>query len=404
MLAVPRPAMLVLAIALLFLAVSCKDSEPVTGAPGTAVSATEPAATVTAPLPSATPEPTRPPGEIGVIGLFTEPRPSPPVTTRALPAAPASAFAPWDGVSTMLYDIAAMGETNLGPGTAGSFSPDGSKMAWVAGGATAPNPEVKLYDLKTLQTRSLGPGRTADWFDNNRIIAFLPGGNNRGLINIVSGQREPIPSVSSADAAAQTLADGTRLRRRQKGEVTFPGQPYGAFITTFTLLAADGRTLLEFDAFDARPAGPGELVVATTPLPSGTINIFIVKVTTGQAQFIATSRFSPPSWPLGASADFVVWTEGYCGAAQGKTRVYDRRGGIVTELDQSLWVTMTPGGLIGAGEFGPAALIDPRSLQYVAVLPSKAGQTGPAVDVSWSPDFKYASRGQAFGHGGYCGG
>jgi len=134
------------------------------------------------------------------------------------------------------------------------------------------------------------------------------------------------------------------------------------------------------------------------------INIFIVKVTTGQAQFIATSRFSPPSWPLGASADFVVWTEGYCGAAQGKTRVYDRRGGIVTELDQSLWVTMTPGGLIGAGEFGPAALIDPRSLQYVAVLPSKAGQTGPAVDVSWSPDFKYASRGQAFGHGGYCGG
>ena len=75
----------------------------------------------------------------------------------------------------------------------------------------------------------------------------------------------------------------------------------------------------------------------------------------------------------------------------------------VTELDRSLWVTMTPGGLIGAGEFGPSDLIDPRTLQYVAVLPPRAGQTGPAIDVSWSPDYKWASRGQAFGHGGYCG-
>ena len=34
------------------------------------------------------------------------------------------------------------------------------------------------------------------------------------------------------------------------------------------------------------------------------------------------------------------------------TRFLDRRTGAVTELDRSLWVTMTPGGLIGAGEFG----------------------------------------------------
>jgi hypothetical protein len=85
------------------------------------------------------------------------------------------------------------------------------------------------------------------------------------------------------------------------------------------------------------------------------------------------------------------------------TRVLDRRTGAVTELDQSLWVTMTPGGLIGAGEFGPSDLIDPRTLQYVAVLPPQARQTGPAIDVTWSPDYKWASRGEPRGHGGLCG-
>jgi hypothetical protein len=76
---------------------------------------------------------------------------------------------------------------------------------------------------------------------------------------------------------------------------------------------------------------------------------------------------------------------------------------LVTGLDQSLWATVTPGGLIGTGEFGPSDLIDPRTWQYVAILPARAGGSGPAIDVNWSPDYKYASRGQAFGRGGYCG-
>ncbi|HXH22048.1 MAG TPA: hypothetical protein VNN10_08460 [Dehalococcoidia bacterium] len=79
----------------------------------------------------------------------------------------------------------------------------------------------------------------------------------------------------------------------------------------------------------------------------------------------------------------MAWTEAYCGPDRGRARVLDRRTGSVTGLDQSLWVTVTPGGLFGAGEFGPSDLIDPRTWQYVAVLPPRAGGSGPAIDVNW---------------------
>lgn len=349
-----------------------------------------------APVP-ATAAPSRPPGQTGVSGLFTDPRPSPSTSTRSLAAAPASAFPAWDGVSTMLYDVVGLREINLGPGSAGRFSPDGSKMAWVAGGTGAANAEVWVLDLKTQQRRNLGPGRTADWFDSQRVITFLPNSNDRELINVAANQREPIPSAMGPDAAARDFSDGSKVRRVIKSD-------YPYLTSAFTFIGPDGRILLEFDAYQVEPAGTGEIVVATPPASatSGTTNIFIVNVNSGVATFVATSRYTQPNWPLGGNADYVVWTEGYCGAA-GNTRIYDRRTGTITELQRGYWVTMTPGGLLGVGEFGPAALVDPTTLQYRVVIRVRSGQTGPAVDVFWSPLYTYASRGQTGGHGGLCG-
>jgi hypothetical protein len=341
--------------------------------------------------------------------MFLEPRAAPQVTRRQLPARPAPSFPAFDGTSTVLYDLTAMRETNLGPGRAGSFSPDGARMAWVSmeGAAEVAKVLTLASPVNATSARSLGPARTAEWFDNRRLIAFLPGSNNRELINADTGAHEPVPSVGSPDAFARTLPDGRRLTSRLIDQVVLEGLPAGrpntAQVVAFTLTEPDGRVLLAFEGFHAGPAAPDELVVAARPLPAGTINIFMVRISTGAAQFVTTARFSAPNWPVGANADYVVWTEAYCGPDRGMTRFLDRRTGAVTELDQSLWVTMTPGGLIGAGEFGPSDLIDPRTLQYVAVLPPRAGQTGAAIDVSWSPDYKWASRGQAFGHGGLCG-
>ncbi|MGE0598828.1 MAG: hypothetical protein AB7J35_03250 [Dehalococcoidia bacterium] len=54
------------------------------------------------------------------------------------------------------------------------------------------------------------------------------------------------------------------------------------------------------------------------------------------------------------------------------------------------------GGLLAAGTFGADALIEPRTLEHVSVIPD-----GP--DISWSEDYRYASHGPYGGHGGLCG-
>ena len=189
-------------------------------------------------------------------------------------------------------------------------------------------------------------------------------------------------------------AEGYLIRQVERGT-----PPYPFLRNAFEVVdPADGRVLLTFEAYMAKPAGPGEIVVATTPENEST-NIFIVSLATGQATFIATSWYTAPNWPLAANRDLVVWTEDYCGAPPGRTRVFDRRTDTLTELDRTDWVELTPGGLIGDSRhgFGARALIDPRTWSYVITLPD-------GTDVVWSPDYRYASRGLILGHGRLCGG
>ena len=125
-------------------------------------------------------------------------------------------------------------------------------------------------------------------------------------------------------------------------------------------------------------------------------------------RFIARHRITRiANPPFAANEDFIVRTDDHCNFdSPGQTRVYDRRAGTITELDDRLWVSFTSDGLIASGTFGAKALIDPETFEYTFVLPALApgseGQSsGP--DVSWSPDDVYVSRGFAGGHGGLCG-
>jgi hypothetical protein len=126
-----------------------------------------------------------------------------------------------------------------------------------------------------------------------------------------------------------------------------------------------------------------------------TTNIFLVHIPTGQAVFVATARAYPPNWPMIADERYVMWTEDYCPRLEGKTRIFDRRTGRITETDATLWLDgFTPDGLIASGPFGADELIDPETLQYTAVIPPS--------EAVWSPDYRYASVGQVGGHGGLC--
>lgn len=332
---------------------------------------------------------------IAVTGLITEPRETTPDAYVSLPPQPPSQFEPWDGFSTMLYDRVNGTELNLGQGDLGRFSPNGGWMGWNAGPPYEfDDSEAWVIELSTLERRSLGPGNFIRFQDDSTaLIQVATGPTQYEVVNIRTGDRERVSG--------------------QPPPPTTPTPQHGLGITSAVadqrngVRTSDGQELLTFDVFRAVVAGPEDIVVMTIP-EDGNTNIFIVDIESGEATFIASSPITRiANHPFAANEDFIVWTDDYCNFdSPGQTRVYDRRDGTITELDDRLWVSFTSDGLIASGTFGAKALIDPETFEYTFVLPALApgseGQSsGP--DVSWSPDDVYVSRGFAGGHGGLCG-
>lgn len=364
-----------------------------------------------APTPTADPSPDASPSpspatapRVTGTGLFREPRPTPPDASRSLGPAPAM-FSPWDGTSTMIYDVAAGTEVNLGRGSIGRFSLDSTRMVWISRPADSfYNGEARIVDLRTMEQRSLGPGRLAIFADNDHVEIARPDSNESEIVDLRSGALTPVVGLPNFQPSyAIKTGDGQELRQTLL-------DPNDQARSRFTLTgAADGRVLLEFEAWYAKPAGSGALIVATVaqatpgdgPAPTitgyvpQTTNIFLVDIASGRATFVATSSAHGPNWPLVADERYVIWTEDYCGPVPGRTRFFDRRSGDIIEINASLWLDeFTPGGLLAAGAFGAKALIDPESWEHTAALPGGG-------DSSWSPDYRYASM-EAVGHGGLC--
>ena len=339
--------------------------------------------------------PTHTPTSIAVTGLFSEARPTVPDTFVELDPQPVSQFEPWDGVSTMLYDRVSGDATNLGQGNFGRFSRGGGWMGWTAGPPyDYEQKEAWVIELSTLERRSLGPGSFIRFLSETEVLIQVgtSGQDDFAVVDLIANER--------------TFLD----RQPAQGQ---PDPDDGlAFIKTTLdqvngVENSDGEVLLEFEVFRAVVAGPEDIAVMTVPA-NDNINIFLISVETGRATFVASSPITRiANHPFAANEDFITWTDDYRNfTAPGQTRVYNRRDGTITELDDRLWVSFTSDGLIASGTFGAKALIDPETFEYVFVLPDLVpgfeGESS-ASDVSWSPDDLYASRGFAGGHGGLCG-
>ena len=367
----------------------------------------EPAATVTAPVPltttatssapTASPS-TTPTGPIEVSGLFTEPRELDADRETTLGSPPPSPFPPIvrnDRQPTVLYDIEAEDTLALGPGQPGVFSPDSRRMAWIAG-AFGMDAELRVIDLDSREQEAFGEAHFIDgWADERTVVARLRD-NTLILVDVESGTRQPSGYEQPVPASIQ-------------GDLRLEREPVAAGEgLTFMARVRDqfGALRLEVEAMDARFAGPGELLVA---LPwqdaTATSNLFIVDLATGEASFVATAHLvTPNTLPLGATDAYIAWTDNYCAVAAtgeeseepGVTRLLDRATGELTDIRPALWIYLAPGNRLGLGEFGPTALLDLDTLEYSTVLPEGA------VDVAWSPDYRYASTGSTGGHGGNC--
>lgn len=330
---------------------------------------------------------------VEVTGLFSDPRPTHVDEQRSLGPKPAN-FAPWDGKSTMLYDVQTGTETNLGPGTLGRFSLDGSKMVWIANAQpSSDDGEAWLLEIATGVKRDLGPGRAANLPDNDHVVIAYPSSNDSYIIDLQTGARRDQPGLIGAfPQFDERTPDGYVIRLNGQ-------DPAGGF---FSLIdPATERVLLRFNAQATTRAGRGELLVITSKVdpshdangrPRGTANIFLVNITSGRATFVATTTLDAA---YAANNSYVAWTDDFCSAQGGTTKLLDRATGLIGELGVGLWPSFTEGGLLLDGAFGGSALIDPATRRYVAAIPARG-------DSSWSRDYRYASLGQFGGHDGPC--
>lgn len=377
------------------------------------------------PTPGGTPPPTASPGSLGptqsatipptgsattttqpppVQGLFRRPRPIPtPDRFLTLGTRP-SPFSPWDGYSTVIYDVQTGTELDLGDGSLASFSSDSTKAVWSAGrGERTPSGSwvAWLIDLTTGDRTRLGPTDfSAGFRPDGRIVLTPPGSRRRVAIDPTTGERETLPRRGTGPEPLRIAGTNGQVYLVERAALS--AYPYLRSRVVVTD-AASGALVAAFPAYRVGPAGPGELVVATTPENNAT-NIFVLDVESRRATYVATSAWAPPNWPLAANDRYVMWTDGYCATPQGKTRLYDRHARQLIELDATLWAGFTPSGLIAARPFGADSLIDPATGDYITAIPGRnpASRSGSSWDITWSPDYRYASHGYAGGHGGLC--
>ena len=328
----------------------------------------------------------------------------PEVEVLPFPEVPASSFSPWDGQSVMLYDVVEMTERNLGPGTFVAFSPSGTQLAWAARDAGRAQ-EVFVLEVPDGEPRSVGPGRTVRWLNEDEIVVHLPNQNVRQIVNVVTGERVPDLASTDPDIPGGTVEVGAfRLEHQAVDEY-----PYWRFTYRLTDLT-DMLSPLEFEASEGALATDGGVfAIASPPDPSeridpgmeiGLANVFEIDSEAGEATVIAATLATAPNTPLTASDRYVAWADNFCNlpeAGPSRTLVYDRETEELIAFDRAEWVVLTERGELGIGQFGPRALFDLDTLQYSVVIDPNGS------DITWSPDYRFAARGFADGHGGRCG-
>jgi DNA-binding CsgD family transcriptional regulator len=375
-----------LATAFVVIALQTTGGEPgVADAPPAVATATVIASA--SPTVSAPPTPGAP---LTVTGLFDDPRQTTPARTIQPPPAPPSPFKDWDGVSTVIYDTQTLKETNLGPGSLPSFSPDAQKAIWVAGdnAVSGHDGEILLVELPTGVVTTLGISRSAWFVDNDTVAFFEPGDTTNSQISLDLRTGMKTPSVGGTVASQPTPTPyGYRITQEKAG-------PKGEY-RIVSVLGPSGEILMPFDALNAIPADANHIAVQTR-VNSGTTNVFLIDLKTGAAQFLGTARIPNSSSLILANARQVIWFDNFCSITeQQQAMVFQRANSELLAVDLPSNVAFTPDGRLLVARFGGGALLDPITFAATATIP-------PAGDIRWSPDYRYAAHGQTGGHDGPC--
>jgi hypothetical protein len=403
----------------LVLAAACSSDypkpKPTTPLPTSALQATSMALT-SAQVPTSTvtpvpPTPTPPPRLQGVV---TRPQLTVADRTIVLPA-------PATGVdlrrsdpegnrnTTVLHDIRNGRRIELGEGSRGSFSPDGTKMVWASAPASATQAaEVWLMDLRTLEKRSMGSGTQPGFFDNDTLSDRYPYPQDV-LIDIQTGARRPlttsdvyvpppglvyIPELN--DITAIATLDSTYSVTAV--DLVTKAEPSQVILRTdaTNLWTLDGDTLLL--AAPPEVLDPGDQAAYR---PSKLLSsLYTYSVSRRTLTFVATIQVIGRCWQVAGNDRYVVWLNGLPWEDAHPLMVYDRRSSRTTELTSDLVRLGSMGflrnGLLHASGYGwdiGPSLVDLETFRYFAILPQPA---------NWTQDLRFASTGSVGGKDGGC--
>jgi hypothetical protein len=381
-----RIARILGAATLMLAAGSCggNDAPPGATPAPTSERTTSPNPTAAA-TPTAAPTATATPHPVSEFnGVFTTPGLREQSEPRPLIPGVESPFAAHDGQSVVLYDTESGTARDLGPGMLGTFTEDGQYMAW-----TDANGQLWYIELPDGEPVTLGPG-----------------GGLFAIAGAVIGVNSPV-AKGRWDLATETFTEGGlpgngAVRSEQGTYVLWRDFSSGQGVEV--VVQEGGERLLRFDGvIDASFAAAGELALATDER-GGLSNLFLLRIETAEVEFVATAGARLGYVPFVANERWAVWTDDLCGHVlrgpenQGTTKVLERTTGRTFDLGEALFPEgFTPDGRLRVGSnFGALALIDLDSWSYDILLPEGN------VDVHWSPDYRYASRGLTVGHGGVC--
>jgi hypothetical protein len=333
----------------------------------------------------------------------------------------ASPFHPWDGVSTVLYDVAAGRETDLGPGSVGAFSPNGRWFAWLPGRADPtldgrlPLGDAVAMDLRTGQRISLGRTSAVDFIGPDTVALRTDGASPAApptisTLNLVTGERTVLdPSdldVIYNAAQAPTTLDGLGVYPVITADWFAAGTHYDQPLP-YEVRDASGAIYLRLEAPFVTAGGPGEIIAGYRSVEGSAtfFTYYAVDVATGRMTYLARAQGNQS---IAASDRWVAVTEGIC-LAQHSVVLIDRHSGEATRIvfpanEPASNVAFSAAGELVVGNLvALSAVIDPANPRYLARIPDQAASTpsgGGAI--TWSPDHRYASRGSAVGPTDSC--
>ena len=334
--------------------------------------------------PAGTPRPT-------ITPLATPTKPLDLATAPALRAAdktvtlqqPPSPFTDHDGKSIVLFDTETKTQKDFGPGTLTSNAFGQDRFAYVDASS-----EAWLVELPAFTQTSLGKAPGVSFADRYRLL--VGNGPNANLYDTRTGTSVPFSSLSQSERTALensqieapfSLPVGLSLGGGTINAAEDPCRDlsgmaqrrcWDARTEDYVIQNASGQVIHSFRALRVASAGPGATLVATAPMctsagvqmlcaelfrkwgnrdvpyddpefATGTTNLYLVDFAQATTRFVATARYNvlldDANWPIAADANYVVWTDNYCSPVRGKTRIYDRKAGTITELPGSYWFT-----------------------------------------------------------------